>query len=226
MTRRMADSVTVADLPVGMDLYAAYANGLYANLAQVKARFPGKTVISISITAGANVGDCLDVETGDALPSQAPAWIQMRRAAGHRGPLVYCSEAAWPAVKNAFIADRIPQPGYWVAGYPGAEGDAIPQGAIGHQWIDHGGWDESVMVDYLPGIDNQNPETPVAPTKEQVMQAIIVNGVLTVLCASASPNTVGHLQQFSLTTKGWEVDDVTDEIAKLNPGIPLYLVQP
>lgn len=213
----MADSVTVASLPVGMDLYAAYADGRYANLAAVRARFPAKTVISIAVSAADNEGDCLDVEQGDATPAQAPGWVQRRRANGHGGPLVYCSEATWPSVRAAFAAQGVPAPDYWVAGYPGAEGDAIPQGAIGHQWIDHGGWDESVMVDYLPGID-----PPIEPTKEQVMQAIIVNEVVTVYAASPS----GHLLEFSHKPEGWSVDDVTAEIAKANPTAAVELVQP
>jgi hypothetical protein len=219
--RRMADSVTVANLPT-VDLYAAYIDGRYANFQQVRARFPGKTVIAIAVSAADNEGDCLDVETFDATPSQAPGWVQRRRAAGHRGPLVYCSEAVWPSVRAAFSVQGIPAPGYWVAGYPGAEGDSIPQGAIGHQWIDHGGWDESCMVDYLPGIDPEPPNPFVQPTKEQIMQAVIVNGVPTVYAA----NPQGHLMEFTKTPAGWSVDDVTAEIAKSAPGAPPFLVQP
>lgn len=178
----MADAVTVSNLPDGMDLYAAYVNGRYANLAQVKARFPGKTVIAITVMASANIGDCLDVENGDAIPGDAPGWVRRRRLQGHDGPLVYCSESAWSSVKGAFAAARTDQPGYWVAGYPGAEGDAIPVGTVGHQWIDHNGqWDESIMVDYLPGID------PAPTTQEEEMPLYTtINGTGYVIAADLS----------------------------------------
>lgn len=153
MTRKMADSVAVASLPDDMNLYAGYIDGRYVNVEQVRARFPGKTVIAVTTNPSDNEGDCLDVENGDATAGDAPGWVRRRRLAGHDGPLVYCSEAIWPAVKGAFAAARTAQPSYWLAGYPGAEGDAIPTGAVAHQWIDHGGWDESCVVDYLPGID-------------------------------------------------------------------------
>ncbi len=33
---------------------------------------------------------------------------------------------------------------------------------VGHQWIDHGPYDESIVVDYLPGID-PNPSPTLVP---------------------------------------------------------------
>lgn len=147
----MADSVTVSSLPDGFDLYAGYNDGRYKNVDQVKARFPTKTVLSIAVFPTDDVGDVLDVETGDATPEEAPAWIVRRRLDGHKGPLVYCSLALWATVGAQFDAQKVEQPGYWLAAYPGP-GPQLIQGN-GHQWIDRGGYDESVMPDYLPGID-------------------------------------------------------------------------
>ena len=70
--RRCADSVNPDSLPPGMDLYAGYDDGLYNNVTAIKALFPTKTVIAITVKATDNFGDCLDVETGDATPQQAP----------------------------------------------------------------------------------------------------------------------------------------------------------
>ena len=153
MTRRCADSVTPANLPAGFDLYGGYDDGLYNNINAIKAMYPTKTVIHFTVFASDNFGDCLDVENGDATPAQAPGWIKMRRAAGHGGPLVYCSEAAWSQVRQAFQSAGVPEPGYWIAGYPGSVGDALYPGSIAHQWVDYGPYDESIVVDYLPGID-------------------------------------------------------------------------
>lgn len=164
MARRMADSVTPANLPAGFDLYGGYDDGLYDNVAAIRARFPGKTVIAFTVFPSDNKGDCLDVEKGDATPGQAPGWVVARRNAGHGGPLVYCSWSALPSVKAAFVSARVPEPGYIVAGYPAPDGDAIPPGTVGHQWIDHGPYDESIVVDYLPGIDpSPVPAPPPVP---------------------------------------------------------------
>lgn len=160
MTRVMADSVTVADLPPGLPMYAGYANGRYANMNALEKRFPNAVLLSISVTASADIGDVLDVESGDATPAQAPGWVTMRRKAGVN-PIVYCSTSVWPSVEAAFVAADVTIPMFWVAAYPGG-GATIPLGAIGHQWIDHGGWDESVMASYIPGIDPL-PVPPVIP---------------------------------------------------------------
>ncbi len=58
-------------------MVAGYINGIYAWSIAGWARFAGKPQWRISITAGANDGDVLDVETGDATPQQAltPALI-------------------------------------------------------------------------------------------------------------------------------------------------------
>ena len=163
----MADSVTAADLPVGYDFYAGYVNGLYANMAQIERRFPDSKVIGISVTV-ANNGTVLDVEKGDATPAQAPAWVQMRRQAGII-PWVYCSESVWPAVQQAFSAQGIAPPLYWIAAYPGP-GPVLYPGSIAHQWADQGLYDESVVADFIPGIDTVSP----AP-KEEDMQIFAVN---------------------------------------------------
>jgi hypothetical protein len=202
-------------------MYAGYDDGFYDNVLAIRTRFPGKLVLAITTNPADNFGDVLDVEKGDANPVDAPAWVRRRRIAGHDGPIVYCSESAWPSVKGAFAAARTDQPSYWVAGYPGYEGDAIPPGAIGHQWIDHNGvWDESIMVDYLPGIDPD--PNPTEPTQEQIMQAILVNNEVRVYAA----NPAGHLMEFTKTPTGWSVDDVTAEITKANPGTQPFLVAP
>jgi hypothetical protein len=184
VTRRMADSITPSALP-NVDLYAGYDDGRYLDVPAIKALKPGKTVMAVTVRSSDNEGDCIDVENGDATPAQAPGWTRMRRAAGHGGPLTYCSWAALPGVIAQYKAQGVALPGFWVAGYPSPDGDAIPTypGAtiVGHQWIDHGGWDESIMVDYLPGIDpapTPPPPPPPSPppTQEETMYVAQVTG--------------------------------------------------
>lgn len=161
MSRTMADSISLANLPAGFDLYAGYDDGNWPDAAAIASQFPNQTVIRITVFPWDHFGDCLDVESGDATPQQAPGWVANRRQAGHGGPLVYCSWSLLPTVQAAFADARVAPPGYWVAGYPAPDGDAIPPGTVGHQWIDRGPYDESIMVDYLPGIDATPP--PVSP---------------------------------------------------------------
>lgn len=162
----MADSVNAADLPAGFDFYAGYVNGLYANMAQIEKRFPNSKVIGISVTVQNN-GTVLDVENGDATPSQAPAWCQMRRNAGIT-PWVYCSESVWPLVEQAFTIQGIAPPLWWIAAYPGP-GPVLFPGSIAHQWADQGLYDESVVADFIPGIDT------VSPAQEDNMPYYAVN---------------------------------------------------
>ena len=165
MTRRMADSVNAALLPEGFDVYGCYDDGLYNNVAAVRARFPTKPLVVFTVFSNDNYGDCLDVEQGDAEPYQAPGWIVRRRWDGHPGPMVYCSLSVWPEVRHAFAVAQVPEPGYIIAAYPGPGPVMIP-GAVGHQWIDRGPYDESVIADYLPGIDPAPvPEIPPPPDK-------------------------------------------------------------
>lgn len=161
MTRRAADSVTTANLPEGFDLYGAYVDGRYKNFAQTSARFPGRTfgIAAFSTTNDGIVGDC---ENGDMTPQTAVTWVVMRRKAGV-DPTIYCSEAAWAAVQVAFNTARVPQPHYWIAAYPG-NGDQLYAGAVAHQWIDRGPYDESIVADYWPGVDPAPiPPAPVPP---------------------------------------------------------------
>lgn len=160
MTRRMADSVDVANLPAGFDLYGAYVDGAYTNYAAAEATFPGKVVgIAVfSTTDNGIVGDC---ETGDMSPQTAVAWVKLRRTAGV-DPTIYCSASIWQQVQDAFDAANIDQPHYWIAAYPGIGPELYP-GSVAHQFIDHGPYDESVVADYWPGVD----PVPVPPTKEE-----------------------------------------------------------
>jgi hypothetical protein len=150
MTRRMADSVTPADLPAGFDLYGAYVDGKYANYAAVEAMYPGK-VVGIAVFSTTNDGLVGDCESGDMTPQSAVTWVQLRRAAGSE-PTIYCSEAIWSTVQAAFTAANEPEPQWWIAAYPGP-GAVLYPGAVAHQWIDHGPYDESVVADYWPGVD-------------------------------------------------------------------------
>lgn len=153
--RTLYDSVNPAAIPTDAGMVAGYIDGMYAWHAADWARFPRAVQVRIAVFASTNGGHVLDVERGDATPVQAPGWVQRRRAAG-ADPSVYCSMALWPAVRAAFATAHVPEPHYWVAGYPGG-GPIIPAGAVAHQYADPatsgGAWDLSVVVDHWPGVD-------------------------------------------------------------------------
>ncbi len=181
MTRRMADSIYSVNIPVGVfPLVAGYVNGPLSQWSATDwARHAGHSIlVRITVFASRTGRDVhmLDVEKGDATPEQAPGWVKTQRALG-AADTVYCSEALWPAVRAAFTAQGVAQPPYVVAAYPG-EHDAtgnplIPAGAIGHQWIDRGPYDESVVADYWPGVDPGGPVTaPNSPDDDLVLATL------------------------------------------------------
>lgn len=178
MTRRCADSVTPTDIPVNdpttgqpWALVLGYIDGRYAWSQAGWDRFPASRKVRVAVFPTTNAGDAIDREPGDATAAQAVDWVLMRRAAGHPNPIVYCSYSDWGNCRQAFTSRGVAQPAWWVAGYPSptdADGNpVIPPGAIAHQFTDTPGghWDESLVVDYLPGIDPQEnamDETSIA----------------------------------------------------------------
>jgi hypothetical protein len=162
----MFDGIFPDEVPAGADLYAGYDDGEWDDAAELATRFHGKIVVRVTVAAGDNAGNVLDVENGDASPSQAVGWVQRRRASG-AVPTVYCSVSSWPAVRSAFQTQRVAEPYYWVADYSLGEEPPIPAGAIALQYTDTGGYDISVVADYWPGVDPAPPVSPPTPTFQE-----------------------------------------------------------
>ena len=160
MTRTMYDTVDAASAPAGAGLLAGYVNGHYANIPALRARYPHALIVGISVTADHDGGTVLDVEKGDATPTEAPKWVTMRRAAGV-DPTVYCNSSTWPAVRAAFHAARVVEPHYWIAHWDGSSN--LPAGAIAKQYANHPGYDVSVVAAYWPGVDPHPGPPPVHP---------------------------------------------------------------
>ena len=163
MPRTMFDSVTASNIPTDAQMVAGYVDpgGMFTWTDADWARFPTAIKVRIAGHASTNDGHVLDVEAGDATPDQAPGWVTMRRSAGVT-PTVYCSEAAWASVKQAFAAQGVPEPEWWIAGYPGSVGVALYPGAVAHQYRDVGPYDLSIVADFWPGVDTATP----TPTSE------------------------------------------------------------
>lgn len=155
--RRMADSVTPSNLPAGFDVYGGYDDGSYSNIAAIKALHPNKPVVCFTVFARDNFGDCLDVEAGDATPAQAPGWTYMRRVSGHPQPMNYCSEGVRDTLLGEYAKQHITVPPLIIAAYPGNGAVLQQPHDAGHQFIDHGPYDESVVIDFMPGVDITPP---------------------------------------------------------------------
>jgi hypothetical protein len=83
----------------GTNWVAGYLNGTFVWSQADWDLFPHANHVTITVTASADIGDVLDVETGDATPPQAEAWIAMRKAAGLYRPTIYCNLSTVPAVR-------------------------------------------------------------------------------------------------------------------------------
>ena len=152
MTLRMLDSITPGNLPPGADAYLGYVDGRYANAAEVKAKFPGKQVLTIAVFSVDNA-EAADCEPGDMLPSQIVGWVKRQQARGVHRPVVYASISAMAGIQATLAAAGIPRAAVrlWSAHY--GLGKHICPGMDGTQWTDKapgvGGTliDESVLSD-------------------------------------------------------------------------------
>lgn len=160
----MYDSTAAGDIPSSAQMVAGYVDGLYAWSDADWARFGDRPRVRIAVFASTNNGHCLDVEQGASSPDQAPGWAQMRRANGV-DPSVYMSDNTWSAVRQAFQAQGVAEPHYWVAKWDNVP--SIPAGAVANQYanpaLTGGHFDLSAVVDFWPGVDTPQPPPPPPP---------------------------------------------------------------
>lgn len=155
--RTMYDSVTASAIPRTAEMVAGYLPpSRYAWSPGDWALFPRAAKVRIAIFASVNDGHVLDVEPGDATPSQAPDWVQMRRRAGLAHPTVYCNLSTWDQVRSEFQRQGVREPHYWIARYDGVA--AMIPGAVAKQYANppvhgRGHFDLSVVADFWPGVD-------------------------------------------------------------------------
>lgn len=178
MTRTMYDTVTVEDIPPNAEMVAGYIDGIYANIGIMRQKFPHAVIVEIAVNSHTNDGDVLDVETGDATPSEAVLWVKMRRQSG-ADPSVYCNASIWPHVRTAFKSAGVREPHYWIAKWDGIA--SIPDGAVAKQYKNaYSGhhYDSSIVADSWPGVDNQvsNPR-PVKSSFYTVKKGDTLSGI-------------------------------------------------
>lgn len=159
-TITMFDSISAGDLPAGDGYaYAGYVDGRFANVAEIRDRFPGAHVLSIAVFAEHDA-DCLDIETGDATPEQAAAWFLRQKTRGAARPCLYASAFVMdtqvlPAIRAAGISRETVR--LWSAHYTGSPHRCGPAScrelgtdADGTQWTDRAlgrNLDQSLLAD-------------------------------------------------------------------------------
>jgi peptidoglycan hydrolase-like protein with peptidoglycan-binding domain len=113
----MFDDVNVDLLPQA-DAYAAYADGIYANVGKVRAKFPHAHILTIAVKAS-DLADALDIEAGDAVNSDAPGWFKRVLASGVAKPCLYTSVSNADVLVNEMTKANIPRTAYrlWTAHY-------------------------------------------------------------------------------------------------------------
>lgn len=114
MTRIMRDSTTAADIPVaGTQLAAGYVNGSYANLNELKVRFPLIPVVSIDVNGSRPDADARDWETGDKAGSLQQWVIDHNNHSGKKDAVVYCNRSTIPEVRQ-LTGTQILGRDYWL----------------------------------------------------------------------------------------------------------------
>jgi len=201
MTLTMGDGPP-ANIPPGLDAVAGYVNksGIGITYPAVVAKFPNAE--HLSITTNGSPAMCADVE-----PGAMSSW------AGYQ--YGYCSvnrvnsliaqfgrpEKLWTAHYDPSIGAHICSPKCW----PG-----LVTTADGTQWVDHGGWDESLLSDTF-----FNQPVPI-PTKEYEVTDSVVAPNGNIVSHAVTP--AGHYLEITRTagTEGnsvpadFSIIDVTD----------------
>lgn len=181
----MFDSVTASALPSGDFAYAGYVDGRFANIPEIRRRFPGNNVLTIAVFA-ADDADCLDIETGDATPIEAAAWVTRQFARGVRRPCLYSSVSEMNTVVAAIRAAGIPRQSLrlWSAHYGNGRHICGPQscrlisiGMDGTQWTDQaagGTCDESLLLD---GFFDPHSDPPGVPSLTPAQMEAFMNNL-------------------------------------------------
>ena len=201
---RMADSVTPADLPAGMDAYMGYVDGRWPDFAAIAAR-EQVPVYGLTVFGNPALGQGTDSEPGDASIAQTVTATKGELARGVDRPIVYCPESWAEQMVTAHTAGGILRASYRLLtahyalknGQPWAHicGPATcgcPVEADGTQWVDHGPWDESLLDDTFI-IAASHPGPAPTPTEEPVTDADYEAIASKVVLALRGDTTPGHI---------------------------------
>ena len=131
----MYDSILLSTVPSHPFAAAGYTSGNWPTYLPMRSAWPTAHVVSIAINTSHHA-DCLDVEPGDASPSQAGPWARADIAAGFKRPCLYSDLSEMPAVKASLAAAGLARSQYflWLAWYRYVPGLIAGYDAV--QWTD------------------------------------------------------------------------------------------
>lgn len=131
----MYDSTTPGQVPHNAHAVAGYVGGHWPDYRDMVRLHPHAQHLSIAVT-DTETADCLDVETGDAKPDQAPNWVGSMITRKVWRPCVYADLSNMPKVLQALTNAGFGRHEYrlWVAEYTGKP--HIPDGYDACQWTD------------------------------------------------------------------------------------------
>jgi hypothetical protein len=92
----MFDAIDLSQIPAGPAAVGAYVDGEWPTASAAAARFPHAKLLTIA-TSPEHDAEALDVETGDAVPSEAPGWVRRQQARGIARPCLYASVSVMQA---------------------------------------------------------------------------------------------------------------------------------
>lgn len=173
MTVVMFDAVEAANIPATAQAAAGYVGGRWPDYLGIVQRFPhlesAGRLLSIAVN-DTEAARCLDVETGDASPNQAPSWAKRMLARGVWKPCLYANRSTMPAVIQALSASGLHRDQYrlWVADWTFAA--HIPSGFDACQWTDraYGGRDDQTLA-----LDSFFPSPHHAPQPHGICHALL-----------------------------------------------------
>lgn len=209
----------VANLPPGLGAYAGYVNrsGIGVTWPEVEALAAQQGAEALSITTDGSPARVADVESGAM--SDWTGYDVGYCAVSDVNRLV----AAFGRPRKLWTAHRDPRLGRHICSplcWPG-----LVTSADGTQWADHGGWDESVLLDdffdLAPAPAPPLPTLPL-PIKEDTMSiTALPNGQVAISAVGAGARA-DHLLVFTLeptnpATPHYNVIDVTDGIGGSDP---------
>lgn len=195
------DDVTLSSIPVGSSFtggIGCYGVGSFANCGEARARFPHAHIVSITPTAS-GVAKVLDVEPGDAVPSQTPGWVRAMLRDGVSRPAIYSSSSEMGQVRADLsgagfthcTSTTTSNSCYllWVAAWDGNSG--IPFGYDAHQWFGGNVLDKDTFASYFFAA----PKPPPPPN----LPGCSTDSTATSHCYGRFPT----IKLFNKTRGGW-----------------------
>ncbi len=219
MTLKMYDSVDVNNLPPGADAYLGYTDGKFANLAEVRAKFPHAHILSIAVFPQHDADAC-DCEPFDLDPDQVPGWVKRQLARGAWRPVVYASAGIARGQVRTWSAHY--GQGKHICGPRSCGFPGVPD-CDGTQWTDtaagtHGTKiDESVLV---PGFF-----TPPHPPSAGPYRHLTKGGETLESIAAARGTTAEHVVKVSAGAYT-PADVALLASARLDADVPYYTTNP